>query len=312
MKALRILVLIIVGAVLITGCAANDEADIQALLENSQYVAEGALRTLDDETNQPEAPTSSPLFQMDTFPLGVKFARHVVTPITWTFEILAEGDSADATIRAYFYGNPNDASDMFQYGFYVQNTLGNFNYAMADSALRRVKLYRDDTGWHILSLTAAEVHTTGIDNPISISQIKARVESRNYEFIIDDPNAFFTKDELPTFLPDDTVDVTVTLSSTLSPGDDSSWVFFHHGVGHKPGFGLTKRYRDALYRENTFTFKRTWHIADDSVEYGVRHCGFVAERWGTLFGDSTNTYYARAWALPYIVKAPDQDIPADE
>jgi hypothetical protein len=143
-----------------------------------------------------------------------------------------------------------------------------------------------------------------------ISEVTARVESRDYEWVINSPNTFYEKDELPTFLPNDTIEVTVTLDVT----GDSAWAFLHHGAGHKPGFGSHRHHRDPFYRDSTLIFSRTCYIADDSVieTPAVRHSAVDVLIWEALFGDSTAMYQARAWAMPYIVKSTlDQGLPED-
>ena len=54
-------------------------------------------------------------------------------------------------------------------------------------------------------------------------------------------------------------------------------------------------------------------IADDSiiVTPAVRHTATDVLGWQTLFGDSSATYYARAWCLPYIVMQSGETIPED-
>ncbi len=127
--------------------------------------------------------------------------------------------------------------------------------------------------------------------------------------MVDNSNTYFTKDQLPTFKPSDTVEVTTYCEAN----GDSTWAFLHHGAGHKPGVGLKRHWRQPFYRENTTTFKRTWVIADDSViaTPAVRHSAVDVIGWETLFGDSTAKYYSRAWALPYIIKNPNDTLPDD-
>jgi hypothetical protein len=287
----------------------SDEVQIQALLENSSYVGEGALQTSDDGTNDPNGQSPNlthPYLPMDvdTIPF-TKWVRWIERPVTWSYEIFVTGDSADATITAFFHGSPPG------YGIYVINDLSGpiWQRAITDSVVRKIKLYNDATGWHILSLTAADIYTIGATNPVSITEVKARVESRDYEWVINSADTYFEKDELPTFLPNDTIDVTVTVGVV----DDSSWAFLHHNAHPQAQVGLKPHYRDPFYRENTTIFTRTWYIADDSIATpGVRHAAIDVLTWQTLFGDSTATYSAHAWSVPYIVKLPGQDIPDDE
>ena len=305
MDNLRIPIILMLGIVFITSCSKenmNEEIEIQALLENSPYVGEGALQTSDDGTNDPDNPMNPCL--IDTFGYA-RWVRWIERPVTWVYNIVVTGDSADATITGYFHGAPPG------YGLFVINELSGpiWQRPIADSVVRKIKLYNDANGWHVLSLTAADVYTIGPSNPVTITEIRARVESRGYEFIVNNANTYFTKEELPTFLPNDTVDVTVVVSVV----GDSSWAFLHHGAQPHANVGLRPHYRDPFYRENTTTFKRTWYIANDSITTpDVRHAAIDVLTWQSLFGDSLATYSARAWSLPYIVKTPTQELPDDE
>lgn len=288
----------------VAGCSKqSDEETIQALLESSWFVADGAVQTADDSTNVPQAPNGAQILA-DT--LGwVRWVRWIERPVTREFDIVVNGDSADVTVTAYFQGNPPG------YGFFVVNDPLNpvYQRAISDSVIRKVKLYRgDDDKWHIASLTVADIYTVNTNNPVTITEIRAQVASRNYEFVVNSADTYFEKDELPIFYPSDTVEVTVTCSAQ----NDSTWAFLHHGTGHRPGIG--HHIRQPFYRENTTTFTRTWIIADDSVVTtpAVRHSAVDVLGWETLFGDSTATYYSRAWCLPYIIMEPGEELPQDE
>jgi hypothetical protein len=234
----------------------------------------------------------------------VRWVRWIERPVSREFSIYVHGDSADVTITAYFYGDPPG------YGLFVVNDPLNpvFQRSISDSVIRKVKLYRDsDDKWRIASVTVADVHTVGTDHPVTIHEIRARVESRNYEFVVNDPETYFSKEQLPRFFPSDTIDVTITCSAQ----DDSTWAFLHHGTGHRPGVGI--HIRQPFYRDDVTSFSRVWIIAEDSIinTPSVRHSAVDVLGWQTLFGDSTQTYYSRAWCLPYIVIEPGQEIPQD-
>jgi hypothetical protein len=308
MRPSKMFVYFVITTALIIGCAKmSDEEKIQTLLEDSPYVGEGTLRMSNDSTDVPNS--SSPYFRADTFPDDVHWVRWIELPVSIVYTITITGDSADVMITSYFYGAPPG------YGLFVINDFSGpiWQRTITDSIVRRVTLYRNESDdWHIVSLTAATMYTVGATptNPISISEVRARVDSRDYEWVINSPNTLYEKDELPTFLPNDTVEVTVTLDVT----GDSAWAFLHHGAGHKPGFGLRRHHRDPFYKDSTVTFSRTWKIADDSIVAtpAVRHSAVDVLIWEALFGDSTAVYQARAWAIPYIVKATlDQSLPED-
>jgi hypothetical protein len=303
MKYGYIIISIILCAAFVVSCAKeSDEDAIQALLESSSYVGDGDLETTDDGTNEPVSMQMSvPL--LDT--LGyVRWVRWIERPITREFDIVVTGDTADVIITAYFDGTPPG------YGLFVNNDPFGpvYNRAISDIAVRRVQCYRDEENtWHIGKLTVADGATYEALHPVTITEIRAEVVSRGYEFVVDDPEMFFTRQELPTFYPEDTVEVTVTCSAD----GDSTWAFLHHGTGHRPGHGI--HIRQPFYRDNTTTFTRTWVIADDSilVTPAVRHAAVDVLGWQTLFGDDSACYYARVWALPYIVMEPGQEIPDD-
>jgi len=305
MKYAKVLMLVPLVAILVTGCIKeDDEADIRDLLLSSWYIGDGAVQVADDSTNTPGSFSGLSVLA-DTFPPEVRWVRYIQRPVSWSLDIVVTEDSADVTIYTYFEGEPPG------YGFFVINELYGpvYQRAITDSVVRRVKCYKDEDGWHLASFTVADIYTIGTEHPVTITEVRAEVASRNYEFVVNSPDTHFEKDSLPIFYPSDTVEVTVTCSAQ----DDSTWAFLHHGAGHRPGVGLRPHHRDPFYRENTTTFIRTWIIADDSVitTPAVRHSAVDVLGWQTLFGDSTATYYARAWALPYIVMQPGEEIPED-
>uniref|UniRef100_A0A7V0Z5W6 Uncharacterized protein n=1 Tax=candidate division WOR-3 bacterium TaxID=2052148 RepID=A0A7V0Z5W6_UNCW3 len=299
------LVLLVVAMMMNCG-KNNDEADIQALLDRTWFMG-GELQTQDDSTGTPSL-LGGPALATDTFPFYVKWVRWIERPVDRHYDIDVVGDSAFVTMTAYLQGTPPG------YGFFVANDspVGPVLPARAitDSVVRKAKCFRDDAGWHLASITVADIYTVGAQHPVTISEIRARVASRNYEFVVNSADKYFEKDELPIFYPSDTVEVTVTCSAD----GDSTWAFLHHGAGHRPGVGLRRHWRQPFYRENTTTFKRTWIIADDSVitTPAVRHSAVDVLGWTTLFGDSTATYYSRAWGIPYIIKSANDTLPGDE
>jgi len=307
MSYLRLLIIAALSLAVIAGCAKKaDEVEIQSLLEKSWYVADGSVQTADDSTTTPKQFAGPGCFA-DTIDF-VRWVRHIQRPVTWNFDITVTGDSAVAVITGYFHGTPPG------YGIFVCNdsTLAApiYTRAISDSVVRKAKLFRADKKWHLASLTVADIYTAGTSHPVTITQVQAYVASRNYTFTVTDADQFFTKDQLPKFYPSDTVEVTVTCQAQ----DDSTWAFLHHGAGHKPGVGLRIHWRQPFFRENTTTFKRVWVIADDSVITTpvVRHSAVDVLGWQTLWGDSTATYYSRAWGLPYIIMQSTDQLPDDE
>jgi hypothetical protein len=214
------------------------------------------------------------------------------------------GDTADVIITAYFNGTSPG------YGLFVNNDpfAPVYNRTISDIVVRHVQCYRDDENkWHIGKLTVADGSTSEAIHPVTITEIRAEVASRGYEFVVNDPEMLIAREELPIFYPTDTVEVTVTCDAD----GDSTWAFLHHGTGHRTGHGI--HIRQPFYRDNTTTFTRTWIIANDSIAVtpAVRHSAVDVLGWETLFGDDSAYYYARVWALPYIVMEPGQEIPND-
>ena len=293
---------LVLGAVI--GCAKKDEEDIQSLLERSWFVGEASVQTADDSTSTPQT-FAGPAPALDTIGF-VRWVRHIERPVEWNFNITVNGDTAEAVITGHFQGTPPG------YGLFVLNDTFAPIYirTISDSIVRKVRLYRDDIGWHILALTVADMFTAGTGHPVTITSVRAEVPSRSYVFEVTGADQYFTKDQLPRFYPSDTVVVTVACSVL----DDSSWTFLHHGAGHRPGVGLPRHWREPFYRENTTTFTRAWIIASDSVlaTPAVRHSAVDVLGWQTLWGDSTATYYSRAWGLPYIVAGSGDTLPGDE
>lgn len=302
MKVRLFLITLPLIAIFIVNCGSNDEADIEALLESSWFVGDGAIRTADDSTDVPQDYPFNE-FLADTIPY-VRWVRWIERPVAREYEITVNGDSADVLIMAKLTGTPPG------YGFFVNNNPLDpiYNRPIIDTLIRRVKLYKDNNRWRIASLTAADVYTLNTDHPVAIEEIRASVPQRSYEFVVQSADTYFEKDELPIFYPSDTVIVTVTCYAQ----NDSTWAFLHHGTGHRPGLGL--HIRQAFYRDSTTIFSRTWIIAEDNIidRPAVRHSATDVLGWATLFGDSTATYYSRAWCLPYIVIDPDGALPGDE
>ncbi len=302
MKARIFLTILPLIALIAVNCGNNDEADIEALLESSWFVSDGAIRTADDSTDVPQDYPFDGLL-VDTIPY-VRWVRWIQRPITREYEIFVNGDSADVLIMAKLTGTPPG------YGLFVNNNPFGPIYirTISDTLVRRVKLFKDGKRWRIASLTAADVRTLNTDNTVTIDEIRAFVPQRNYEFVINSSDTYFEKDELPIFYPSDTVIVTVTCSAL----NDSAWAFLHHGTGHRPGLGI--HIRQPFYRDNATTFSRTWVIAEDSIVHtpAVRHSATDVLGWETLFGDSLATYYSRAWCIPYIVMQSNDGLPDDE
>jgi hypothetical protein len=114
-----------------------------------------------------------------------------------------------------------------------------------------------------------------------------------------------TKDQLPCFVPNDTVAVTVTVSSD----GDSCWTFLHHGRPQRPHI-----WRHPYWRTSTWTFERAWVIGAESEYDGpnVRPSIHDAIGWSSLWADTSKPYVAAAWGIPYIVKNTNEQLPDDQ
>lgn len=289
-------ILVLALIFIITSCEKTDDdvTLIKQLLEDSQYTAEGTMAVNDDSSSTPTEDKSA-----DSMIHWVRFVRRIERPVTRHIEVDVNGDSAIATITALLTGNPPD------YGFFVRNQIDTiliYKRAISDSTRRQVKLYKDNNGWRIASLTVWNTQTVNATAPITINEVKAEVASRNYVFRLTDPEKFLTRDSIPNFRPNDTVKITVNV--TVS--GDSSWAFLHRGRRHNYYWHI----RQPFFKQSTTTFTRTYVIADENpVPPCVRHSAIDVIGWQTLFGDSTATYSSRAWGIPYIVKNPSDQAP---
>lgn len=280
---------------LIVGCPKKEEeTKIRDILSKSPYVVSAEGMVIDDATKEPKSPGLN-FFMAEPIP-WVRFARWINRPVNRHYEIDVVGDSAHVTGSVEVLGK-----------FYVLNTPGGDVYTrdIADSAYRAaVDFYKDEDGWHIAKISPLQIYTYGAETSIKIEEVRAEVTSRNYAFILIDPTKSLTKEELPTFLPTDTIVVTVKMEVT----GDSCWAFLHHGRHRK----RATHHRGSFFRDGN-TFTGIWYVADDSViTPGVRYAAVDVITWETLWGDfSVTKATERIWSLPYIVKEEDEPLPPD-
>ena len=294
-----------IGLVLFSGCPIeNDEALIRDLLENSQYTQEGTgFQKENDDTLFQNQAMGFGFFASETIPF-VRFARWIIRPVPRHIEIDINGDTAWATIEAEAHG-----------WFYVLNEsvpgAPVYRREFYDSLARTVYLEKDENGWHIVSVTPVKIWTKDGLNDINILEVSAVARPSGSEFHLYSGDSLLTKEQLPTFHPEDTVTVTVKCEIPGPAVQDSCWAFLHHGRHPRPGHRI--HIRDPFYRLSTFEFEREWVIASDSilVTPALRHAAVDFIAWSTLWGDETAEYYAAAWALPYIVKEPGEETPPD-
>ncbi|MEO0073081.1 MAG: hypothetical protein ABIK43_00270, partial [candidate division WOR-3 bacterium] len=81
-----------------------------------------------------------------------------------------------------------------------------------DRAVRRVYLTKNETGWHIRKVTPLNITT--VNAPYSLRLVSLHAEAASGEvFDLTNPDTLLAKEELPTFVPGDTVFLQVTLAS---------------------------------------------------------------------------------------------------
>jgi len=298
-----ILTIIFLGAnLLLIGCQGKnkDEEDIKAILENSQYTNEDQSRAVEDNDTVPENSLipQSALGGPDTMVIPwVRFVRKITSFIRHT-SVEIKDTTAIATIGTSATG----------YFVVVNDPLNPVRYyrPISDTGIRQVYLTKHDGRWYIRKITPKNIWTKDATIPITITNLRVEARPSGNTFEITSPDTFLTKEQLPTFLPNDTVKVTVTLRMQ----DDSAWVFLHRG--RKRPY----RRREPFFRIGTYTFERQWIIRTDTDEEytapEVRPSAVDAIQWQTLWGDSLAPYNCRAWCLPYVVKLPNESYPDSE
>jgi hypothetical protein len=172
-----------------------------------------------------------------------------------------------------------------------------------DRATRRVFLTKDDGGWHIRKVTALAFRTADAPYDLRIDSVRAASTSGEL-FVLTDADTLLAKDELPAFIPNDTVTVTVWTSTT----GDSCWAFMHHGRSQWP-----YHWRSPFLRLATTQFERRWLIGEESYDRPeVRHSAIDVIGWGSLWADTTQLYVSATWGIPYVVKHLNEQVPGDE
>lgn len=282
------------------GCEGKnqDEQDIIDILESSVYTDEEQSRAFEDDDTTPST-TPAMLAMPDTMMMPwVKFARKI-TDFRRHVTVEIKDTIATATIGTGVEG----------YFIVVNDTINLIRYRrpLSDTGVRTVYLTKHDRRWRIRKVSPKNIWTKDAPTQITISNLKAEARPSGVIFEINNPDTLLTKDQLPTFHPEDTVKVTVMLQMQ----DDSAWVFLHRGP-RRPH----PRRREKFLRTSTYTFEREWIIRTDTDESHtvpeVRPSAYDAIQWQTLWGDSLASYNSRAWCLPYIVKLPEENYPDSE
>jgi hypothetical protein len=270
---------------------ADDESDIRTLLGTSDYTNDDHSGATDDETNDPqgngfEPGSDNPL--VETLP-WVRFARKIERPVPRTLNIAIPAypgypeTTALATITAEPTGD-----------FYVHNDSNRhvtWVKPIADQGVRKVYLTKHNDTWRIREMTPWGMSTKNPAYGISIAAVRLAAAPSGLSYEYTSPETMLTKNQLPAFLPGDTVHVTVTVQS-----DSATWAFLHRGVrGHHR--------RQAFYRTGASTFERRWVVRDDSLPRipAVRPTAIDIIGDPALFGDTLTPYNSCAWTLPYVV-----------
>jgi hypothetical protein len=176
-----------------------------------------------------------------------------------------------------------------------------------DVAVRKVFLTYSHDRWHIRKVSPLRVATQDAPYEMNIVRLHAVGAVSGEDFDLTTTDTLLTKDELPTFVPGDTVTVTVTVQSA----GDSCWVFLHRGK--PPTWQRPWWWRQPYWKVSTYVFERTWVLGDENYDGpAIRPSAHDAIGWGTLWQDTTAHYVASAWGIPYIVKEPGDPIPPDE
>ncbi|MEO0081086.1 MAG: hypothetical protein ABIL25_02190 [candidate division WOR-3 bacterium] len=288
------------------GCSRNDdETAIRNLLGSSVYTDENSTRSYGSSDSTPTSgDESSDQYEMIPF---VRFRRYIppggMSRVV-RVQIPAYPGDPDTTALATITTTINgDFRTMFDT---TTNPILIWRKPFIDEAVRTVYLTKSRDRWRIRRLSPVRFAT--VDPPYELKVARIEVHAWSWSdsdtFRLTTADTLLAKEELPSFVPEDTVWVRVTVSSN----GDSSWVFLHHGRPVVP-----HHRRRAYYRTSTTTFERLWYIGLESagVVSEVRPSGHDAIGWGTLWADTSKPYVAAAWGVPYIVRQPGQPIPED-
>jgi hypothetical protein len=300
---------LLMAAVAIVGCQRTDrdQQAIESLLAGSGYTNDPNAQSYgaNDTTVEVGGDGTLGADSYEKIPF-VRFRRYIPphgVSRTLDIQIPAYPGGPDTTalvtITWNITGELRTAFDTTTHPIYV------WRKPFHDVSVRKVYLEKYSGTWHIVKMSPAVASTQNAAYELKIASLHVVGRVSGEEFDLTTSDTMLTKDQLPSFVPNDTIDVTVTVTSS----DDSCWVFLHHGRPARP-----RVMRHAYWRTSTWTFERTWVIGDEG-EYDrphVRPSIHDALGWGTLWADSSKPYVSAAWGVPYIVKYPNEEIPAEE
>jgi hypothetical protein len=302
---------LLVAGLGILGCSrppADNEEDIRALLASSGYTSDKQTTAYGSDDSTPTSGGGGDLGPgadgYDTIPF-VRFRRFVPqggVSKNINVQIPAYPGYPDttalATITADINGELRTLYDTASNPWHV------WRKPFHDQAVRKVYLTRDANGWYIRKVSPMNFTTVGAAYSLRLVNIHA-VAASGEVFDLATADTLLSKDELPTFVPGDTVTVGITVEST----GDSCWVFLHHGRPNDP----EHRYRRPYFKTDTYTFERTWYLGTEGYDVPeVRPSAHDAIGWNSLWADTTQPYVSNAWGVPYIVKYASEPMPDDE
>lgn len=173
-----------------------------------------------------------------------------------------------------------------------------------DKWVCHVYLEKNPAGvWKVMKLSPIEGLPANPAYPITIVSVEYTASPSAVHYLITTVDTLYTREELPTFQPGDSV----TARVTVSVSGDSSWTFLHRWGRPWPW-----HLRRPFYRTSLSTFQRTWLIsAEDSVftTPAIRHAAIDVIGMRALFGDSAQPYNCHVWGFPYTVKNPQDPYP---
>ena len=301
-------VMILLGMVALSGCgkkasplqASSESGTILTVISSSVYTSGEGFSGTNDSTMAPQGFTWGSgglgITSWDTL-ARVRFARWFTgnKRSVKIDSITAGRTKAWVTITHDISGN-----------FYVQDSGGPIYTRPIndDKWIRHVYLEKNSAGaWRVMKLSPIDAQTVNSPYPITILSVVADAQPSGAHYVFTRADTLLAREDLPTFLPGDSVTVTVSVSVQ----GDSSWAFLHRW-----GRPWLWHIRQPFYRTSLTTFQRSWVIAQEDSVYAtpaIRHSAVDLIGMKALFGDANQQYNAHAWGFLYVVKKADETYP---